>query len=180
MRKKQVRWRFVWIVLTSLLISCSSPQSGLLVIATKIEQDYPHVSHISTATLTQWLQESKPPILLDVRSPEEFATSHLQGADNVIPDTPIPVVVATVLKDVNKQQRIVVYCSVGYRSAELAEELQQSGFNNIYNLKGSIFAWANEGRPLYRSSVRVQEVHTYNHQWGQLLDLKYRASLKDQ
>ena len=167
-------------VLPSLLISCSSPQFRLSVIATKIEQDYPQVSHISTATLTQWLKQSNPPLLLDVRSPEEFASSHLQGADNVIPDTPISVVVETVLKDVNKQQRIVVYCSVGYRSAELVEELQQSGFNNIYNLKGSIFAWANEGRPLYRGLVRVQEVHPYNQQWGQLLEVKYRAPLKHQ
>jgi rhodanese-related sulfurtransferase len=165
--------------LASLLISCSSSQSSLSAIATKIEKDYPRVSHISTATLAHWLKQSNPPILLDIREAEEFKISHLQGANNVTPDTPIPVVVTTVLKDVKKKQRIVVYCSVGYRSAQFAEALQEAGFSNIYNLKGSIFAWANEARPLYHGSVRVQQVHPYNRQWGQLLDVKYRAPLEN-
>lgn len=165
--------------LASLLISCSSSSFILSTIATKIEQDYPRVSQISTTTLTEWLEQPNPPILLDVREAEEFAISHLRGADNVIPDTPIPVVVATVLKDVKKKQRIVVYCSVGYRSAQFAQQLQEAGFTNTYNLKGSIFAWANEARPLYRGSVQVQQVHPYNRQWGQLLDAKYRAPLEE-
>jgi rhodanese-related sulfurtransferase len=175
---RKLQWRSVWIAIASLLISCSSSPFTLSVITTKIERDYPRVRHISTTTLAQWLKQPNPPILLDVREAEEFAVSHLQGADNVIPDTPIPVVVETILKDVKKKQQIVVYCSVGYRSAQFAQKLQEAGFSNIYNLKGSIFAWANEARPLYHGSVKVQQVHPYNQQWGQLLDAKYRAPLE--
>lgn len=44
--------------------------------------------------------------------------------------------------------------------------MQQSGFSNVYNLDGSIFAWANEGRPVYRGDKQVDEVHPYNQSGG--------------
>ena len=41
---------------------------------------------------------------------------------------------------------------------------------NVFNLEGSLFKWANEGRPVYRGSERVQEVHPFDEDWGELLD----------
>lgn len=65
---------------------------------------------------------------------------------------------------------IVVYCSVGYRSSRLARQLRTRGVKNVFNLEGSLFKWANEGRPVYRGSERVQEVHPFDEDWGELLD----------
>ena len=64
-----------------------------------------------------------------------------------------------ILRGVPANRRIVVYCSVGYRSSELAEFLMKTGFTEVYNLEGSIFRWANEGRPVYRAEERVRVVH---------------------
>ena len=70
---------------------------------------------------------------------------------------------------------VVVYCSVGYRSSRLAEKLRARGIENVFNLEGSLFQWANEGRPLYRGDERVYEAHPYDDEWGQLLDRRLWA-----
>ena len=72
--------------------------------------------------------------------------------------------------------RVVVYCSIGYRSATIIEKLQDAGIGNIYNLEGGLFEWANQGRPVYRGGQRVNEVHPYNRAWGLLLRGEYRAT----
>lgn len=65
--------------------------------------------------------------------------------------------------------RSSIYCSVGYRSAGVTQRLREAGFTNVSNLQGSIFRWANEGRPVYRDRRRVQAVHPFDARWGQLL-----------
>jgi rhodanese-related sulfurtransferase len=65
---------------------------------------------------------------------------------------------------------MVVYCSIGYRSARLVEKLREGGFSEAKNLEGSIFQWANEGRPVVQNGEVVEEVHPYNKTWGLLLE----------
>lgn len=142
-----------------------------------IRAKFPGVVQLSTDALQAWLdrpQEStqtKRPLLLDVREKEEYAVSHLEGA-----------LLATSEKDalqalegVAPDQPVVLYCSVGYRSSELARFLQKRGFEKVYNLEGSIFAWANEGRAVFRGDERVDEVHPYDRVWGKLLKKALRA-----
>ena len=50
----------------------------------------------------------------------------------------------------------------------------KKGYTEVYNLEGSIFAWANEGRPVYRGKERVQVVHPYDKIWGRLLKKSLR------
>ncbi len=133
-----------------------------------IRTKFPTVTHISTDTLQSWLDE--PPqrenlLLFDVREPEEYAVSHLQDARPV----PSKDEALKALQGAPSDQRIVLYCSVGYRSSELAQFLMKKGYTEIYNLEGSIFAWANEGRPVYRGKERVTVVHPYDRTWGRLL-----------
>jgi predicted sulfurtransferase len=73
----------------------------------------------------------------------------------------------------SKERSIVVYCSVGYRSSELADKLQEKGFKEVYNLEGSIFKWANEGREIYQDDQLVNTVHPFNGRWKQFLDKKF-------
>ena len=133
-----------------------------------IRAKFPTVAHISTDTLQSWLDEAPQRenlLLLDVRDPEEYAVSHLQGAR----PAPSKDEALKALQKVSSDQRIVLYCSVGYRSSELAQFLMKKGYTEIYNLEGSIFAWANEGRPVYRGKERVKVVHPYDKTWGRLL-----------
>ena len=82
---------------------------------------------------------------------------------------------STHLRRTTRNALLSWYCSVGYRSSRLAEELRARGFENVFNLEGSLFQWANEGRPLYRGEERVDQAHPYDEEWGQLLDRRLWA-----
>lgn len=133
-----------------------------------IRRRFPQVSQIDPTTLAALQQEADPgqkPVLLDVRSPEEYAISHLRDARQISPAT-------TDFSDFpySPDTPIVCYCSVGYRSARLCDRLQAAGYQNVRNLEGSIFEWVNQSYPVYRNGELVRSVHPYNAQWGLLLE----------
>jgi rhodanese-related sulfurtransferase len=140
-----------------------------------LEHRFPEVAWISTEELANLLADkSRPaPLLLDVRTPEEWNVSHLPGARHAEPKASVESVTAGILKETP----IVTYCAVGYRSAEMAKRLRAAGFTNVRNLEGSIFEWANEHRPLVRDEQPVSTVHPYNALWGRLLADDVRAPL---
>lgn len=83
--------------------------------------------------------------LIDVRTPAEFAESHLHGATNInVQDTAF---VALAMAQLNKERPIAVYCRSGKRSAMACSILSKEGFKTI-NLQGGIIAWADEKKPL--------------------------------
>ncbi|MCL4179699.1 MAG: rhodanese-like domain-containing protein [Verrucomicrobia bacterium] len=132
-----------------------------------IRARFPSVRVVSTGDLEVRLNRSKKdrPWLFDVRAPEEYAVSHLLGATRVdkVEDA------VKQIREGHPARAVVVYCSVGYRSADFAARLQSRGITNIFNLEGSIFQWANEGRPVFRGTAPVQVVHPYDPEWGRLL-----------
>lgn len=107
----------------------------------------------------------KPVVLLDAREPNEFAVSHLKGARNIGYDD----FSIEILKDIPKDTEIVIYCSVGYRSEKVGEQLQEAGFENVSNLYGGIFHWVNEGGEVVNDSGATPSVHAYNKKWGKWL-----------
>ena len=156
----------------ALPVGCSQDLTWTAVNRT-IEADYPSVPFITTDSLATRLSDStaSPPVLLDARSPEEYAVSHLPGARRVAPDADSLPALAPLSRDTP----IVVYCSVGYRSARVAARLQEQGFTNVANLKGSLFRWANEGRRLVRDGTPGRAAHPYDRTWGTLLADALRA-----
>jgi rhodanese-related sulfurtransferase len=160
------------VVAVSFLAGCSpkvtEPPPDLASLREEIRARFPAVRTVSTAELAEWIERPAggQPLLLDVRAPAEFAVSHLPGA---IP-APSAAEVRERLRARTNAGPVVLYCSVGYRSAELAERLRVEGVTNLFNLEGSIFQWANEGRPLFRGSAQVEVVHPFDEHWGLLLD----------
>lgn len=150
--------------------------TGMAAIQALVRHTFPEVSQLSTTDLAGRLARSSEaaPILVDVRSEEEYAISHLKGARRVDPDGDPNSVLAGVAKDAE----IVVYCSVGYRSSKFARALQKEGFTRVSNLEGSIFKWANEGRQIYDESKEVHSVHPYDETWGELLQPQLRADIR--
>ena len=74
---------------------------------------------------------------------------------------------------VPKDSTVVLYCSIGYRSEKVAEELRERGFTKVYNLYGSIFEWVNQGLPVVDTTgEQTRKVHTYNAKWGRWVDKK--------
>ena len=104
---------------------------------------------------------------LDAREYNEFTVSHLPGAKYIgYDDFDIRNV-----SELNKDAKIVVYCSIGYRSEKIATKLRKQGYKNVYNLYGSIFEWANMGYDLKdKENKLTSTVHTYNKSWSKWLN----------
>jgi len=91
------------------------------------------VEHVDGAAAKKLVQGGAR--LVDVRTPEEYAAGHIEGAVNVPVDT-----VET--RDLGaKDQPIVLYCGSGKRSARAAAALRAKGFARLYDL-GPMSAWS--------------------------------------
>jgi len=105
-------------------------------------------------------------VFLDAREKREYEVSHIKNAIWVGYDDFNLKRVAKV----SKSKKIVVYCSVGYRSEKIAEKLLKTGYLKVANLYGSIFEWVNQGRPVYDKNENLtKEDHAYNKDWGKWL-----------
>ena len=167
-----------------------------------IKLKFPRVKSLTTQELDLWLKdpEKSNPLLLDARSSEEYALSHLQGAESVrsVQDFCRDVKFHVSTKNFGETDNsileekipfdtpIVVYCSIGYRSADVANSLVKAGYSCVFNLSGGIFQWVNEERPVFRkiqlqdtqfqNTQLVRSVHPYNKLWGKLIEPEYRNS----
>ena len=104
--------------------------------------------------------------ILDIRSPEEYEVSHLPDSRMLDYETFSPDQVV----DIPKDAKVLVYCSVGYRSERVGEKLQEAGYTHIRNLYGGIFDWKNKGNQVVNpQSVVTDSVHTYNRLWSRWL-----------
>ena len=165
------------LLLMVMLLAPLGPASGLAqsltwtVVQQSVRASFPDVPALSTDSLAARLARGETPTLLDVRTAPEYAVSHLPGARRLDPDAPDLAALAGIPRDAP----LVVYCSVGYRSAKMARRLRAAGFTDVENLEGSIFRWANEGRLVVRDGLPVREVHPYDAVWGRLLDPALRS-----
>lgn len=95
----------------------------------------------------QSLLSAPPPglVVLDVRTPEEFAAGHIAESTNV--DFHAPDFLDR-LEGLDKDAPYFVYCRSGNRSAATIDAMRELGFTEIYELGGGIITWAEEGYPL--------------------------------
>lgn len=106
-------------------------------------------------------------LIFDAREKEEYEVSHIPGAQLVgYREFSIDQ-----LEGLPKDTKIVLYCSIGYRSEKVGEKFKKAGFTNVFNLYGSIFEWANRGLPLVDSNGRpTAKIHTYNSEWSKWVE----------
>src|SRR5690606_38133059 len=93
---------------------------------------------------------------------EEFNVSRIKTAVHIGYDQ----FDINLVKDYDKNTPIIVYCSIGYRSEQIAEKLVKAGFVEVYNLQGGIFNWINQGYPVENNEGVTQNIHPYNKWWG--------------
>lgn len=162
------------LVILAATAGCAGPPADITWSATqaRIEEAFPGVPAIDTAALADAMQDpSRRLVLIDVREPEEFAVSHLEGAVRAESVGHA----AALARNAPDGALVVAYCSVGYRSAALVAVLRDRGLTGVHNLTGSIFRWANEDRPLWRGDVPATRVHPFDASWGVLLQPERRA-----
>ena len=106
-------------------------------------------------------QEHSNFMFLDAREKSEYDVSHIEKAIHVgYKDFDI-----MSLDSISKNKPIIVYCSVGYRSEKIAEILLKNGFQDIRNLYGGIFEWANNSLTLVNTEGTTSAIHPYNSTW---------------
>ena len=84
-------------------------------------------------------------IVLDVRTPAEYASGHLAQAQNIDIEASD---FATQIAALDKNATYAVYCRSGNRSGTALEQMSAAGFNHVYDLAGGIGAWQNMGGPM--------------------------------
>jgi phage shock protein E len=84
-------------------------------------------------------------VIIDVRTPEEFAQGHILNSLN------IDVANANFISEVSqldKTKTYAVYCRSGNRSAVATAEMEKLGFTSLYNMTGGAIDWLQAGLPL--------------------------------
>jgi len=101
-------------------------------------------AHITAADLAQRLRKPSAPLILDVRSPREYAAGHVPGAVN-IPHTELAGRLAEL--GIGKSDEVVVYCLGGQRASLAEQVLAKAGYTRVLDLEGQMRAWQQRGYP---------------------------------
>jgi rhodanese-related sulfurtransferase len=86
--------------------------------------------------------------LIDVRDRDEFESYHIEGAVFLSKGW-AEAKIHTVAADM--QDKIVLYCGGGNRSALVADNLQRMGYTDVLSVAGGIKSWVNAGKPVLRT-----------------------------
>jgi rhodanese-related sulfurtransferase len=93
--------------------------------------------------LVDELSGTEPPLVLDVRTPREWATKYINGSVNLPLDH-----LRERIAEVPRDRRIAVHCAGGYRSSIAASILYQHGITNLIEMAGGLAAWDADKLPV--------------------------------
>jgi len=115
-------------VITSLLLAgCSTTTTG--------------ATNMNVSEFSKKITESGV-VILDVRTPGEFAEGYIEGAQNIdFQSGNFENEIAALDKNVT----YAVYCRSGNRSGQAAKIMHDAGFHDVYNLDGGVIDWTSEG-----------------------------------
>jgi rhodanese-related sulfurtransferase len=112
--------------------ACAAPDSGGA------------ANDVTQAEVLELVAAPNGPLLLDVRTPAEYASGHVPGAVNIPHDE-----VATRLSELEpyRERGVVLYCQSGRRAGMATQALQQAGFESLRHLEGDMKGWKESGLP---------------------------------
>lgn len=84
-------------------------------------------------------------VVIDVRTPDEFATGHLAGAKGIDIEAAD---FDSKIETLDKGAKYAVYCRTGRRSAAAIDAMVKAGFTDVAHLEGGITAWLKAGKPI--------------------------------
>lgn len=161
----------LWLAVTS-VVPAAARERTLANVEAEVEAAHAGLSQLPPERLAEMLSEPHDVVVFDVREEAEFAVSHIPGAIRVSPSVWTSRFLSE-RAEAMKGKTVVFYCSVGVRSSRLAARVQaglaKSGATAVYNLRGGIFRWHNEGRPLQSGVASTEHVHPYDASWGRLV-----------
>jgi rhodanese-related sulfurtransferase len=145
------------VILNCILVSCNGQKNDAY------ESSAPIV-------FAEKIKETSNPQIIDVRSPEEYASQHLDNAKNINWNgNDFESKVATL----DKKQPVFVYCMVGGRSKKASDKLIEMGFAKVYDLQGGIMKWNAAG--LSKPSDKI--IGMCSQEYGDLLKSKSKIMI---
>lgn len=103
-----------------------------------------NIKEIDAPELASWLDQKPGQFrILDVRQMNEMTAGTIPGAE-ALPMHTLPLR----LNELGNDETLVLACRSGARSAQACAFLQQQGYENVFNLKGGLMGWANNGQPI--------------------------------
>jgi len=108
---------------------------GMAALAERPDLVWP-TERVTAPMVAEELASAEPPVLLDIRSPREWAAKHIRGSVN-IPLNHLQERIGEIPRD----RRLAVHCAGGYRSSIAASILHQYGMTNLIEMAGGLAAW---------------------------------------
>ena len=125
-------WIAPLVIAVALLTGCSSTSDA--------------VTDVDVAEAQQIVDDGGA-VILDVRTPEEFAAGHLPGAININVEASD---FDTKIAGLDESAETLVYCQTGNRSGVATDKMVELGFTDMSDLQGGIEAWAAAGEEIVR------------------------------
>lgn len=102
---------------------------------------FTNIKEIDARELAEWMSdESRTFRIIDVREAMEIAQGSIPGAEAMPMST-----LGNRLGEIDRDEHLVFICRSGARSGQVVSYLAQNGFENAYNLRGGVIAWAQNG-----------------------------------
>ena len=107
------------------------------------------VADVDAAKASELLKSEKPPVVLDIRTPGEFAAGHISGATNV---DFYAENFAEQLARLDRSTPYLLHCRSGRRTSESLATFKKLGFKKIYHLTPGMKGWVAAGLPTEKIS----------------------------
>jgi rhodanese-related sulfurtransferase len=130
-----------WIWMAGLLLTLSLAQT----VRVQAADDAKTVHKNVNADEFEKLSKNADTVILDVRSPQEYAKGHIKNSVLINFNAKD---FDEKIKQLDKGKTYLVHCAVGGRSAKACDKLDTYGFAKVVNLEGGIKAWEKAGKPI--------------------------------
>ena len=133
----------------------TTKQQRVMAMYNDYRENFPEVQDIEAEKAISLLSHPKV-VFVDVRQTREQAVSMIPGAitDKAFMDH----------RESYRGKRVIVYCTISYRSGKLAAKLQKQGFS-IINLRAGLLGWVHADGPLVQGEKPVRQLHVYGRKW---------------
>src|ERR671930_2073641 len=110
--------------------------------------------------LARQLKSDKPPVVIDVRDPDEYRDGHIEAATNISRGF-LEFRIGSAVSD--PKTPIVLYCQTGLRSMLAAKALHELGYEKVINLQGGYQKWAQSGLPTVKDTpLSADQIQRYS------------------
>ena len=112
------------------------------------------INNVDVNAARNLMLQNETVVVLDVRTPNEYAMEHIEGAINIsIADMEF----SESVSKLDHGRTYIVYCTLNKENGRTDKSLKIMsglGFKKLYNMKGGIFAWKQNGYPIVQSELQ--------------------------